>query len=261
MTEAPEFIQAMNRVASFFDAEYADYAEDLPVLAAYAARTGGPLLELGCGTGRALIPLAEAGYDVTGVDLSPAMLSRAQARADAAGVADRVHLIAGDYTAAPLAGPYKFAFVVMNTFLHLPDRASQMAALRHWRQYLAPGALLLIDVFHPDVVQLAALDGRLEWDKTWQDALTGDTIMKFVTRTVDLAEQTMHVNMIYEAMTPDGAVRRTLVPYDARYIWRFEGELLLEATGYTVEALYGDWDMGPFESTSDRMIFVARRRR
>ncbi len=261
MTEAHALIEAMNRVATFFDAEYADYEDDLPVLEAYAARTGGPLLELGCGTGRALVPLAQAGYEVTGVELSPAMLARAQARAEAVGVADSVRLIQGDYTTVPLGGPYKFAYLVMNTFLHLPDREAQLAALRHWREHLAPRGLLLIDVFHPDVAQLAALDGRMEWDKTWQDADTGETIMKFVTRTLDLAGQVMHVNMIYDAIAPDGRVRRTLVPYDARYIWRFEGELLLEQAGYTVEAVYGDWDMGPFEDTSDRMIFVARRRR
>jgi SAM-dependent methyltransferase len=261
MTASPDFIQAMNRVATFFDLEYADYDDDLPVLEAYAARTGGPLLELGCGTGRALIPLAEAGYDVTGIELSPAMLARAQSRAEAAGVADRVRLIQGDYTTAPLGGPYKFAYIVMNTFLHLPDREAQLAALRHWREHLAPRGLLLIDVYHPDVAQLAALDGRLEWDKTWQDTETGETILKFVTRTLDVAEQTMHVNMVYDAIAADGQVRRTVVPFDARYIWRFEGELLLEQAGYTVEALYGDWDMGPFENTSDRMIFVARRKR
>ena len=64
----------MNRAARFFDADYAGYQDDLPVLQAYAQRTGGPLLELGCGTGRLLIPLAQAGYGVTGVDFSPEML-------------------------------------------------------------------------------------------------------------------------------------------------------------------------------------------
>jgi SAM-dependent methyltransferase len=248
----------MDRAAAFFDPEYDDYADDLPALEAYARRTGGPLLELGCGTGRALIPLAEAGFDVTGVDLSPAMLARAQSRAAAAGVPDRVHLVEGDFASAALTGPYRFAYCVMNTFLHLPDRGAHVAALRHWRQHLATGGLLLIDIFHPDIVQLAQHDGRLEWDKTWQDAETGATVMKYLTRTADLAEQTLHVNMIYDTVSADGQLRRTVAPYDLRYIWRFEGELLLEAAGYTIEGVYGDWDLGPFESASERMIYVAR---
>jgi SAM-dependent methyltransferase len=253
-------IESMNRVARFFDADYAGYRHDLPVLKAFARRTGGPLLELGCGTGRALIPLAESGYRVTGVDLSPEMLRIAQAKAEAAGVADRVTLIQGDYAEVPIEGSYRFAFVLMNTFLHLLTGAAQLQALRHWRARLEPGGLLLIDVFHPDVDLLAVSDGRLEWDKTWTDPRTGATVMKFITRAVSTAEQTLHVTLIYDEIAPDGQVSRTLVPYSIRYLWRFEAELLLDQAGFDLEAIYGDWDLGPFEDASDRMILVARRR-
>jgi SAM-dependent methyltransferase len=254
-------IEAMNRAARFFDADYAGYLDDLPLIEAYARRAGSPLLELGCGTGRLLIPLAEAGYRVTGVDLSPEMLRIARAKAAAAGVADRVTLIEGDYADAPLDESYCLAFVVMNSFLHLDTQERQLRALRHWHAHLTPGGLLLIDVFHPDVSQLASLDGRLEWDKTWNDPETGTTVMKWLTRTVDLAEQTMHVTLIYDEVTADGSLRRTLVPFMTRYLWRFEAELLLEKAGFTLEALHGDWDANAFESASDRMILVARRKR
>ena len=90
-------IEAMNRAARFFDADYAGYLDDLPLLEAYAQRTGSPLLELGCGTGRLLIPLAQAGYRVTGVEISPEMLRIARAKAEAAGVTESVTLIEGDY--------------------------------------------------------------------------------------------------------------------------------------------------------------------
>lgn len=251
---------AMNRIARFFDAEYADYDDDLPVLEAYAGRAGGPILELGCGTGRALIPLAQAGYHVTGVDLSPAMLRLARAKADAAGVGERVTLIEGDYTDTPLGGPYKLAFIVMNTFLHLPDQAAQLAALRHWRAHLAPRGHLIIDVLNPDVAQLAALDGGVEWHHTWQDPATGGVIIKQMIRTVDLAEQIMHVTLMYDEVAADGEMRRTLAAFDLRYLWRFEAELLLDKAGYTAEAVYGGWDLSPFANDSDRLILVARRK-
>ncbi len=248
----------MNRAARFFDADYAGYTDDLAVIEAFARRTGGPLLELGCGTGRALIPLAEAGYRVTGVDLSPEMLRIAQSKA--ARLTDRVTLIQGDYAGVPLGGPYRFAFVLMNTFLHLLTQTDQLRALRHWRDHLEPGGLLLVDVFHPDVGQLANLDGRMEWDRSWSDPATGVTVMKFVTRTASLAMQTLHVTLIYDEVMPDGQVRRTLVPYDIRYVWRFEAELLLDKAGFDLEDVYGDWGLNPFEDESDRMILVARRR-
>lgn len=254
-------IEAMDGVARFFDGDYAHYTDDLPLVEAYAQRTGGPLLELGCGTGRLLVPLASAGYTVTGIDLSPGMLRIARAKAEAAGVAQLVTLVQGNSIDAPLAGPYRFAFVMMNTFLHLPTQADQLAALRHWRDHLAPGGLLLIDVFNPDVAQLAGLDGRLEWDKSWVDEQTGCTIMKFLTRTVDLAEQVIHVNLIYDEIAADGQVRRTVAPFDQRYLWRFEAELLLDKAGFALEGIYGDLSLGPFAADSERMILVARRRK
>ncbi len=252
--------EAMNRIARFFDAEYADYDEDLPALEAYADRAGGPILELGCGTGRALVPLAQAGHHVAGVDLSPEMLRRARARAEAMGVGERVTLIEGDYADAPLGGPYRLAFSVMNTFLHLPDQAAQLAALRHWRASLAPRGYLILDVLHPDPGQLAALDGRVEWHRTWPDPETGGVVIKQMIRTVDLAEQTMHIMLMYDQVAPDGTIRRTLAEFDLRYLWRFEAELLLEKAGYAVEGIYGSWDLAPFASDSDRMILVVRRK-
>jgi SAM-dependent methyltransferase len=253
-------IESMNRVARFFDADYAGYTADLPAIEAYARRTGGPLLELGCGTGRALIPLAKAGYRVTGVDISPEMLRLAGAKVRSARVAKRVTLIEGDYATVPLDGTYRFAFVLMNTFLHLLEQTDQLRALRHWREHLQPGGLLLLDLFHPDVGQLANLDGRMVWDKTWADPERDVTVMKFVTCTTALSTQTLHVTLIYDEVSPDGQVRRNLVPYDIRYLWRFEAELLLDKAGFDLEQIYGDWDLSPFEDASGRMILVARRR-
>lgn len=253
-------IESMNRIARFFDAEYADYMEDLPALQAYAQRTGGPLLELGCGTGRLLVPLARAGYAVTGVDLSPEMLRRAREKITAAKLTERVTLIEGDYSTAALGGPYRFAFCVMNTFLHLLTTDAQVRALRHWRQHLAPGGLLLLDVFHPDFRQLAELDGRLIYDRSWQDAETSATVMKFVTCMTDPARQLLHVTMLYDEIATDGALRRTVATYDICYFGKAEAELTLERAGYVLEAVYGGWDLAPFEGNPDRMILVARRK-
>ncbi len=253
-------LDAIDRIARFFDQEFAGYEDDLPVLEAYAARAGGPILELGCGTGRVLLHLARAGYQVTGVDLSLAMLELARAKAEAAGLLNRVTLIAGDYGQVALGGPYRFACTVMNTFLHLPDQAAQVRALKHWREHLAPGGLLLIDVLHPDPATLAELDGRLEFWGAWEDPASGHTVMKFLIRTVDLAQQTLHVRHIYDEIAPDGQLRRTQAAYDLRYVGRFEAELLLEKTGYVLEGIYGDWELTPFASDSPRMILVARRR-
>lgn len=256
MTDLPT---EMDRIARFFDDEYADYDEDLELLEAYAGRAGGPLLELGCGTGRALIPLAEAGYAITGVESSHAMLALAQQKVEWGGLGRLARLVEGDFTEAALGGPYGFAFALMNTFLHLPDTNAQLDALRHWRNALMPRGLLLIDVFNPDVALLAAMDGRLEWDKSWEQVDPPGQVMKFVTRVADPAEQVVTVNHIYDEIAGDGALRRTVAAFDLRYLWRFEAELLLDKAGYQLEAVYGDWQMGDYGSDSERMILVARK--
>ena len=249
---------SVDRIARFFDAEYRSYTDDLSALEAYADRTGGPLLELGCGTGRALVPLAVAGHQVTGVDSSRSMLQLARAKAEAAGVSQQVRLVEGDFAACDLGRAYRFAFTLMNTFLHLPDLPAQIAALKHWREALAPKGLLLIDVFNPDMGQLATMDGRLEWEQTWINGDTGERVMKFLTRVVEPSEQVMSVNHIYEEIAADGMVRRTVATFNLRYIWRFEAELLLDKAGFELEAIYGDWDMSPYASDGERMILVAR---
>lgn len=257
MTELPA---EMDRIARFFDDEYADYDEDLELLEAYAERTGGPLLELGCGTGRALVWLAEAGHAITGVDNSHAMIMRAQQKIEWGGLGKLARLVQGDFSAADLGEPAAFAFALMNTFLHLPDTRSQLAALRHWRAALMPRGLLLIDVFNPDVALLSAMDGRLEWDRSWEQREPPATVMKFVTRVADPAEQLVTVNHIYDEISPDGALRRTVAAFDLRYLWRFEAELLLDKAGFELEAIYGDWRGTEYGSDSERMILVARKR-
>jgi hypothetical protein len=131
--------------------------------------------------------------------------------------------------------------------------------LRHWHEHLLPGGTLLIDVFAPGVDELAGLDGQVQLDKSWQDAQTGATVLKWVARTVDPAEQLLHVAMIYDETAPDGVTRRSVVAFDLRYLWRFEAELLLEKAGFAMEAVYGSWDLAPFDSASERMILLASR--
>ena len=246
--------------ARYFDGDTAGFMDDWPVIRSLARRSGGPLLELGCGTGRLLIPLARAGYSVTGVDLSAAMLDIAGAKAVQAGVADRITLLQGDFAAVALPTTYRFAFVVMNTFMHLLTQAEQLAALRHWREHLTPDGLLLIDVFQPDVGELSGFDGRVEFDKMWIDPANGSTVVKQVIRSVDQTEQLVHIVMLYDEVAQDGQMQRSVVPFDLRYLWRNEAQLLLEMAGFTLEGIYGDWTLAPLDAAGERMILVARRR-
>jgi len=81
---------------------------------------------------------------------------------------------------------------------------------------------------------------------------SGATVLKLMARTVDLAQQRHQGHDHLRKVAPDGQVRRTLVPFALRYVWRYEAELLLENAGFAVDGLYGGWDLSPFESAASR---------
>ncbi|HSN76874.1 MAG TPA: methyltransferase domain-containing protein [Anaerolineae bacterium] len=248
-----------DRFARFYDLDYEPFQDDVALYLGFAERTGGPLLELGCGTGRLLLPLARAGYAITGVDMSPRMLEVAQAKVDAAGLGDRITLVQADMRQVELAQQYRLAFIAINSFMHLLTMEDQIQALRTWRNLLLPGGLLIIDVFNPHPQGLLEADGRIDLNGHWFDPATGAVVLKQTSRTLDDARQLQHVMFIYDEVFPDGQLRRTLAPFQARYLHRFEGELLLDKAGFTPEQVYGSYDLDPYGSESERMIFVARR--
>jgi len=249
-----------DRLARFYDSEYGEFDADIPMYQAFAERTGSPVLELACGTGRILLPLAKVGIHITGLDISGAMLEIARQKVAAAGVGDRVRLLQADMRDFALDQQFHMAFCAINSFMHLETQADQLAALRCWRRHLRPGGLLILDLFPPDPNELANDDGRLIVQRIWKEPDTRTIVIKQYTRQVNLAEQTLHVHFLYDEILPDGTTRRTIVPLVMRYLGRFEAELLLDRAGYLVEAVYGSWDLDTFESGSERMILVARRR-
>lgn len=248
-------------IAEYYDLEFADFTADVEVYLAFAQRTGEPILEVGCGTGRLLLPLAQAGYQVDGVDRSPAMLARAAERLKAAGLqsvrlfqtdAEDLHQLS-DHT-------YRLAIVALNGFLHLPDRAAQQRALAELHRVLQTGGLLLLDVLHPTPHQLRALEQPLAWDASW-DLPDGSRLDRFTSRTVHPAEQMIVTTLFYDRTDKTtGQVTRQVARYILRYVHRFELELLLELAGFAIEAIYGSYELEPLSDESPQMLVVAERR-
>jgi len=253
---APDF----DLLAHYYDLEHGAYDADFALYLGFAARTGSPVLELGCGTGRLLLALAAAGYSVTGVDVSAAMLARAQqklaARPDLAG---RVRLVQADARDLALEQRFALAFWAINSFMHLTTQAAQLRALARTKEALRDGGLLIIDVFHPDLAMLAEADGRLVHDATWPAGEGGLPLLRLSSRRHDQANQLLDVTYVYDQLRADGTVARAVAPFAMRYLHRFEAELLLERAGFAVEALYGGYELDEFSTASERMIFVARK--
>ena len=148
------------------------------------------------------MPLAQAGYDVTGIDRDPAMLARATDRAARAGptVARRIELIQGDARTAraPRAGEYRLAFIALNTLLVFGDAADQRCAVQTLADHLAPGGIAVIDVWLPAAEDLVRYDGRLGLEYLRRDPETGRDVTKQASALHDAATGTVALTAIFE---------------------------------------------------------------
>ena len=249
-----------DRFARFYDADYRDYDDDLAAILQLAEEGGGPVLELGCGTGRVLVPLAAAGHRVTGVDLSPALLARASAKIEAEGVQARVTLVQAALPGARLAvHDFALAVCTSNTLMHFASPQAQLGLLRFAADHLRDGGVLFLDLFSPDIPRLLAVDGVMELADRWTDQESGADVLKWSVRSLDLAEQIQETTFIYEEVFTGGETRRTVCPFTLRYLWRNEGEFMLRAAGFEVDDVWGDCAGAPYDALSEHLIFIARK--
>lgn len=249
-----------DRFARFYDDDYRDYQDDIETIAVLAADCGDPLLELGCGTGRVLVPLAAAGHTITGVDISRLLMNAAAHKLAQHKLVDRATLVQDDLRTFDLAQKdFAFAFCTSNTLMHFVTADEQLAVLRNAWRHLRPGGHLFVDLFNPDVPRLLAINGLMELADQWLDDESGAEVLKWSVRTVDLGEQVQETLFIYEELFPDGRSQRTSCPFTLRFLWRSEAELMLRLAGFVVEDVWGDFDGAPYCSESEHLILLARK--
>ncbi|HEX7950838.1 MAG TPA: class I SAM-dependent methyltransferase [Candidatus Limnocylindrales bacterium] len=252
---------AAQELARLYDLDLVDDPGDLDLYLALAARADGPILELAAGTGRLAVPLAQAGYPVTGVDIDPAMLARARQRAARAapGTTDRLTLVEADLVGLrlPGAGMFGLAFIALNSLLVLPSRAAQRAALRTMADHLVPGGLAVADVWIPDAEDLARFDGRimLEWPRL--DPETGRIVTKVGSAQHDASSAMVTTTTIFEEGGQGEPARRWVRRDQLRLLSGDQLRGFAEDAGLTVELLAGDYGLGPMGPGTERAILIA----
>lgn len=244
--------------ARYYDADYGAIVDDVAFYRELARRSGGRVLEVMCGSGRLLAPLAQAGLQAAGVDISAGMLALARERLAQAGLLNQVELLEADIRKRAPRGPFGLAIVAINWFMHLASADDQLAALGQIHAALRPGGLLAIDLFNPDPRALAEQSGQLLLDKSFRLA-NGTPVQKFVVQHVDVAAQTSHVTFIYDEIDADGLVHRSTLPFTMRWLYRHELEHLLARAGFALEAVYGSYELDEYSGASDLLLSVARR--
>jgi ubiquinone/menaquinone biosynthesis C-methylase UbiE len=243
-------------IAPFYDIEHAQFDEDLDLYRNFAELCGGKILELACGSGRLLLPLARDGYMLTGVDTSSAMLELARQALLAAGLAGRCQLVQQDICQLALSERYRLAILALGSFGHIVTRHTQKQALAALRGQLSTGATFILDISNEDARYMEQLGGHLLHQGTWQRA-DGSYVTHLISPASSNTRHLLDLTHFYEVHQQGEAVRRTVSRTSLYLFERNEVELLLEQSGFYVKDLYGDYAFSPYEHESPRMIFIA----
>jgi SAM-dependent methyltransferase len=220
--------------AEMFEAEVIDSVVDVLVELAGSGRA----LELGIGTGRIALPLAQRGVSVHGIDLSKAMVAKLRAKPGGEGIAVTI----GDFATTTVDGSFSLAYLVFNTIMNLTTQAAQVACFRNAAAHLEPGGCFVIEVTIPELRRLPP----------------GETFHVFNASEnhwgideYDVATQGMtshHFEIV------DGTVERLSVPF--RYAWPSELDLMAQLAGMRVRSRWGGWKREPFTSESNKHVSV-----
>jgi SAM-dependent methyltransferase len=239
--------------------------EDIDFFVGEARASGGPVLEVGCGTGRILIPTARAGIDIFGLDFSPHMLQECRKRllGEPEVVQSRVRLTEADMRNFDLARTFQLITLPFRPFQHLTTVEDQLSCLKLIHRHLVRDGRLILDLFDPSL-EMLVLD-NLDQESGEEPAFTSPDGRRVIRRhkicSRDLANQTFLVELIYYITHPDGREERLVHAFPMRYLFRFEAEHLLARCGFQVEEVYADYDKSPYGSKHPgELIFLAKKR-
>ena len=235
--------------------------DDIGFYIGLARAAGSRVLELACGTGQVSLALARAGFDVTGLDLSPLMLEHARRKVDDLEPAsrDRVRFLEGDMASFELGSAFDAIFIPFRSFQFLLTPESQRACLERVRRHLRPGGTFAAQLFDP-LLDLCVPDVRSERVDERVDPATGRRIRVDTFRHPnDTVNQVLHETWTFSELGPDGVVIRS-EPEELvlRWTYRYEMRHLLELAGLELVAEHSDFAGSP-PAYGHEQIWIARR--
>ena len=251
-------------VSEFYDAMYDNLARrDIEFFVNYAKKASGKILELGCGTGRVLIPTAVAGCEITGLDYSSFMLQKCREKVAKLPVETRtnIRLIQGDMTNFTTGEKYALATIPFRPFQHLITIAEQKDCLDCIHQHLKAKGKLVFDVYHTYLPRLIDTKYFMEMEVGPALTLPDGRVIKRTNRTAAFhhAQQYNDIELIFYVNYPDGKKERLVHAFPMRYFYRYEIEHLLSLCGFKILEFYGNFDKSKFSDESPEMIFVAEK--
>lgn len=242
--------------ARFYDAAYERSAQldggDVAFYRALARDGGGPVLELGCGTGRVLLEIAADGFPCTGVDASQHMLGRLRAKSRF----PNLRLVHAPMQRFDLPGErFGLVFSAFRAFQHMYTVEDQLACLACARRHLAPGGCLAFDVFSPRLARMAVTEEPEAVDLRFTHE--GEDVVRHAAVSRDVPAQILTVRFRYERSRDGHVIGNEHATFQMRWFWRFELEHLLARAGFADVEIFGDFDRRPVGTDTPAFVVVA----
>lgn len=250
--------------AEYYDEDYTigiPDRGDIPFYKEYAQKLGSPVLELACGTGRILIPIAQTGVECYGLDMSREMLGVCETKVRALNLKN-VRLQCSSMDDFQYDHKFSLIYIPFRSFQHLLSTEQQMRCLQLVREHLKDDGLFILDVFAPNIDRLSHYGNKKQgWEKEFsrKNTETESTITRYYQARADLAAQIIEVVMNWEERNAAGVlVARKDANFTLRYIFRYELEHLLIRSGFQ-PAFFGHFDERPYDYVSGEMVAVCRK--
>jgi SAM-dependent methyltransferase len=228
-----------------------------------ARASGGPVLELGAGTGRVALAIAEAGVAIHALDANPRMLQvlRSKLAARPADVQARVTLIPADMRTFDLGEQFALIICPFRTFLHNLTESDQLACLNRVRQHLRPLGRFAFNVFHPSLTLMAQHTGPFAGIWRWVDTYalpTGGWVVRSEANRYDTVGQIVHSLHRYDAYGPDGTLERSsMLRLDLAYLYLADIQRLLTTAGFRDITIKGGFDGREFSREGEELVVEA----
>jgi SAM-dependent methyltransferase len=231
------------RIASIYDEWYASF-EEAAVTTLSQLAGNGRALELGIGTGRLALPIRAKGVAIEGIDASPAMVAKLQAKQDGA----EIPVTLGNFADVAVAGRFSLIFVAFNTFFALLTQEEQVRCFQNVAAHLDEGGVFVVEAFIPDLARYS--NGR----QTFRTIRVGDDEVHLDATLLDPVNQRLASQHI--VLSEQGT---RLYPVRLRYAWPAELDLIARLAGLQLRQRWGDWTQGPLTADSGRHVSVYER--
>lgn len=236
-----------------YHAHHSRHMEDLPFWLSLAARQGGPILELGCGTGRVLVALAQAGYPVFGLDRHAGMLAVLREQLP---VGTKAHVFQADLARFCLGLQFPLILVPCNTWSTLSGDQRQ-AALSSVSRHLLPGGLFSASIPNPALLRRQPRHVEAEVEDEFHHPVSGNPVQVSTGWVRD--GRSFHLEWYYDHLLPDGRVERLSVKVDHDLAPLEVHRAEFVAAGLDPGEEYGDYDRSPYRPDSPSLILFARK--